>query len=208
MRMLKSKDHKYNFGGALDLTFASRTSGLVGSECQIRSTGRGHLTKHAVRIARPALKIEVIVKSKRWRSRKDAVTAVRRALAMAATTVSTPAAELAIVLSDDAAMRVLNRAWRGVDAATNVLSFPNKPIGGGSAFLGDVVLAYETVAAEARKEGKPFAHHLAHLAVHGFLHLLGYDHQRESEAAAMERLEREILHRLAIPDPYPRGRKA
>jgi probable rRNA maturation factor len=105
-------------------------------------------------------------------------------------------------------MRLLNRIWRGVDAATNVLSFPNKSVGGEAALIGDIVLAYETVAAEARQEGKPFAHHLAHLAVHGFLHLVGYDHQRDKDAAAMERLESKILHRLAIPDPYRRGRNA
>jgi probable rRNA maturation factor len=132
---------------------------------------------------------------------------MRRAIAAAATMLSTPAAELAIVLTDDAAMRLLNGAWRGVDAATNVLSFPNRSIGGEAAAIGDIVLAYETVAAEARKEGKPFAHHLAHLAVHGFLHLLGYDHERARDAATMERLEREILRRLAISDPYRCGRK-
>jgi probable rRNA maturation factor len=154
------------------------------------------------------LKIEVIVKSKRWRTNKDAGLVVRRAIATAAATLSTPAAELAIVLIDNAAKRLLNRVWRGVDAATNVLSFPNKSIGGGPALIGDVVLAYETVAAEARQDGKPFAHHLAHLAVHGFLHLLGYDHEREKDATAMERLEREILHQLGIPDPYRRGHHA
>jgi probable rRNA maturation factor len=168
------------------------------------------LKKPSVRRASSALKIEVIVKSKRWRGNDDAELVMRRAIATAAATLSTPAAELAIVLTDNAAMRLLNRIWRGADAATNVLSFPNRSIGGESVFIGDIVLAYETVAAEARQEGKPFAHHLAHLAVHGFLHLLGYDHEREKAAAAMERLEREILHRLAIPDPYRyrRGRNA
>jgi probable rRNA maturation factor len=155
----------------------------------------------------PALKIEVIVKSKRWRTAKDAGNVMRRAIAAAAATLSTPAAELAIVLTDDAAMRLLNRTWRGVNAATNVLSFPNRSIGGEAASIGDIVLAYETVAAEARKEGKPLAHHLAHLAVHGFLHLLGYDHERARDAATMERLEREILGCLAIPDPYRCGRE-
>ena len=150
----------------------------------------------------------MLVKSKLWKTNKDAGKVMRRAIATAAATLSTPAAELAIVLTDNAAMRVLNRAWRGVDAATNVLSFPNKPIAGEPSLIGDIVLAHETVAAEARKEGKPFAHHLAHLAVHGFLHLLGYDHERAKDATTMERLEREILHRLAIPDPYRRSRKA
>ena len=130
---------------------------------------------------------------------------MRRAIVTAAATLSTPATELAIVLTNNAAMRLLNRAWRGVDAATNVLSFPNGPIRGEPSFIGDIVLAYETIAVEARSEGKPFGHHLAHLAVHGFLHLLGYDHECEKDAARMERLEREILQRLAIPDPYRHG---
>src|ERR1700691_1478799 len=168
---------------------------------------RGPLKKPPARRALPALKIEVIVKSKRWKSNKDAGLVMRRAIAAAAATLSTPAAELAIVLTDNAAMRLLNRVWRGVDAATNVLSFPNRFIGG-EALIGDIVLAYGTVAAGARQKGKPLAHHLAHLAVPGFLHLLGYDHEREKAATAMERLEREILHRLAIPDPYRRGRQA
>jgi probable rRNA maturation factor len=154
------------------------------------------------------LKIEVIVKSKLWRTGNNAGNVVRRAIANAAAALSTPDAELAIVLTDDAAMRSLNRAWRGVDAPTNVLSFPIKPIGSEFSLIGDIVLAHETVAAEARREGKPFAHHLAHLAVHGFLHLLGYDHDSERKAATMERLEREILRRLAIPDPYRPRRKA
>jgi probable rRNA maturation factor len=68
--------------------------------------------------------------------------------------------------------------------------------------LGDIVIAYETTEREARAEHKPFAHHLAHLAVHGFLHLAGYDHAAEDEADAMETLEAAILARLDVPDPY------
>jgi len=109
------------------------------------------------------------------------------------------------VLTDDSAIRQLNRAWRGVDAATNVLSFPTSRAGG--ALIGDIVLAYETVAREACAEHKPFAHHVAHLAVHGFLHLLGYDHEQAGDAERMEQTERDILRRLAIPDPYRRPRK-
>ncbi len=146
--------------------------------------------------------------SKLWKNAKNAETVIRRAIAEAAATLSTPAAELAIVLTDDSAIRLLNRTWRGVDAATNVLSFPTGRTGGNRLLIGDIVLAYETVAAEALAEGKPFAHHLAHLAVHGFLHLLGYDHERKKDADAMERLERDILQRLAIPDPYRAANKA
>ena len=82
------------------------------------------------------------------------------------------------------------------------MSFPTRRAGGDVPLIGDIVLAYETVAAEARAEGKPFAHHVAHLAVHGFLHLLGYDHVREKDAEIMEGMERTILRKLAIPDPY------
>ncbi len=157
---------------------------------------------------RATAKIDVLVESKLWKNAKNAETVIRRAIAEAAATLSTPAAELAIVLTDDSAIRLLNRTWRGVDAATNVLSFPTGRTGGNRLLIGDIVLAYETVAAEALAEGKPFAHHLAHLAVHGFLHLLGYDHERKKDADAMERIERDILQRLAIPDPYRAANQA
>jgi probable rRNA maturation factor len=173
---------------------------------ELRKPGTSGSTKQSARITRPSLRIEVIVKSKLWKTGREPGKVMRRAIGAAAAMLSTPAAELAIVLTDDAAMRLLNRAWRGVNAATNVLSFPIRPIGPEAALIGDIVLAYETVEAEARKEGKPFAHHLAHLAVHGFLHLLGYDHERARDATKMEDLEREILRRLAIPDPYRPGR--
>jgi probable rRNA maturation factor len=113
--------------------------------------------------------------------------------------------ELAVVLTDDAAIRALNRDWRSKDAATNVLSFPAKearPDRRAPRLLGDIVIAYETVAREAAAEGKPFMHHLAHLAVHGFLHLVGYDHEANEDADAMEGLEIAILARLEVPDPY------
>jgi probable rRNA maturation factor len=109
------------------------------------------------------------------------------------------------VLTDDAAVRRLNRDWRSIDEPTNVLSFPAAAppaAGAGPCLLGDIIVAYETVAREAGTEAKPFAHHLAHLAVHGFLHLLGYDHDSNEDAEQMERLEAKILARLDIPDPY------
>jgi len=149
-----------------------------------------------------ALTIDVLVQSQLWKKARGARPAVRRAVAKAAAMLSTPRAELAIVLTDDSAIRLLNRAWRGVDAATNVLSFPAPRAADETPLIGDIVLAYETIAREARHEKKPFAHHVAHLAVHGFLHLLGYDHERRNDAEKMERTERDILRRLAIPDPY------
>jgi probable rRNA maturation factor len=154
------------------------------------------------------IEIDVIVASARWKEPKTAEAAVRRAVSRAAAAaLSTSGTELAIVLADDSAIRLLNRDWRDVDAATNVLSFPCADTRG--RHLGDIVLAFETIAREARAEKKPFAHHLAHLAVHGFLHLIGYDHERASDAEAMEQTERKILRQLAIPDPYrPRARTA
>jgi probable rRNA maturation factor len=159
---------------------------------------------------RGKLKIDVLVDSDRWKEPAKARATVRRAIGQAAATVSTSATEVAIVLTDDSAVRQLNRLWRGIDAATNVLSFPAKrKTGDEPPHLGDIVLAYETIAREASAEHKPFAHHVAHLAVHGFLHLLGYDHDRDTDAETMEQAERKILRHLHIPDPYrPPGKVA
>jgi probable rRNA maturation factor len=154
------------------------------------------------RTAKGKCKIDVLVESGLWKEPRAVKSLVRRAVEEAAAAVSTSRAELAIVLTNDSAIRLLNRDWRGTDAATNVLSFPAQSAGGETPLLGDIVLAYETVAREAHDEGKPFAHHVAHLTVHGFLHLHGYDHQRSKDADEMEKLERKILRRLAIPDPY------
>ena len=156
----------------------------------------------AARKTPTTLKIDVLVESNLWRRRAQAAAAARRAVTKAANALSTPRSELAIVLTDDSTIRLLNRDWRGVDSPTNVLSFPAGHAGGALPFIGDIVLAYETVAAEAAAERKPLAHHVAHLAVHGFLHLLGYDHVRKKDAEAMEAVERDILQRLSIPDPY------
>jgi probable rRNA maturation factor len=119
--------------------------------------------------------------------------------------IADPASELSLLFTDDASIRVLNRDWRGKDKATNVLSFPAFEVAPGDPLppmLGDVILAFETVSAEAALEAKPFVHHLTHLIVHGLLHLLGYDHENDAEADEMEGLERKVLARLAIPDPY------
>ena len=151
------------------------------------------------------VQIDVIVRSARWRKRPTAKTIVKKAVLAAAIAASTRPIELAIVLSNDSAIRALNRNWRGKNAPTNVLSFPAATPGkarSASPYVGDIVIAYQTTAREAVAEGKPFNHHLTHLAIHGFLHLLGYDHENDRDAQKMERLERKILKRLAIPDPY------
>lgn len=115
------------------------------------------------------------------------------------------AVELAVVLADDRLVRSLNREYRGRDSATNVLSFagldgPGEP--GAPCLLGDVVLARETVVREACEQGKSPADHLAHLVVHGVLHLLGHDHQTTAQAETMENLERAVLAGLGVADPY------
>jgi probable rRNA maturation factor len=114
--------------------------------------------------------------------------------------------EASIVLGSDALVRRLNLDYRGKDAATNVLSFPfQRPPGGGTdddTYLGDVVLAAETVGREAAERGIEPRHHLQHLVVHGLLHLLGRDHQTDTEAEEMERLEVEILETIGVADPY------
>jgi probable rRNA maturation factor len=154
------------------------------------------------RPARRPCKIDLLVQSDRWKQERGFRSTLRRAIGASADELSTRGAELAIVLTDDSAVRVLNQKWRGIDKATNVLSFPTGDACGMPPLIGDIVLAYETIAQEGREQGKPFAHHLAHLAVHGFLHLHGYDHRRRADAEAMEQLEGKILRRLAIPDPY------
>jgi len=170
--------------------------------------------------------VEVIVASPQWRRHPRAASLVRQAIRVAASTksastksASTPHAELAIVLTDDSAIRALNDKWLKRDAPTNVLSFPakrtslpppargkrgerGKRIANAPRQLGDIVIAFETTAREAAAEGKTFGHHLVHLAVHGFLHLLGYDHATDRDAKKMERLEIDILARLHVPDPY------
>jgi probable rRNA maturation factor len=155
-----------------------------------------------------APEIDVIVEAPCWDEVPDAAAIVRRALAQAAATIGADFgnATLAVLLTDDAAIRRLNAQWRDLDKPTNVLSFPAAPQLGGSEAtaksLGDIAIACETTQREARAERKPFAHHLSHLAVHGFLHLLGYDHATDTQAETMEQLERAILQRLGVPDPY------
>lgn len=138
-----------------------------------------------------------------WRSIVDLEQLVNRA-----SNAALPTSEkrsIHIVFTDDAEMRGLNSEWRGIDKPTNVLSFPSadQPVPKGEvAHLGDLVLAWETVSTEATTQGKSIADHLSHLIVHGLLHLLGFDHETETEGDAMEARETEILASLGIADPY------
>ena len=113
------------------------------------------------------------------------------------------AAELSIRVVDAAESQALNRRFRGKDKPTNVLSFPAElPPELGLPLLGDIVICREVVAAEAEAQGKAPDAHWAHMVIHGTLHLLGYDHQADDEAAEMETLEAELLAELGWPDPY------
>jgi probable rRNA maturation factor len=150
---------------------------------------------------------DVLIAAECWQTQADAEDIVQRAIAAAASFVELPAneTEVAVMLTDDARIRELNREWRGQDKATNVLSFPAAQPPGETPqplMLGDIAIAYETTRNEAEAEGKPFQNHLSHLAIHGFLHLLGYDHLDDKEAEEMEGLERDILAKLGIADPY------
>jgi probable rRNA maturation factor len=125
--------------------------------------------------------------------------------------------EVSVLLADDATQRGLNRNWRGQDRSTNVLAFPAlepaklaaaaAAVKVGEIGLGDIVLAHGTVRREARMQGKTLADHVSHLSVHGFLHLIGYDHAEADEAERMEALEVGVLGRLGIDDPYAGERR-
>jgi probable rRNA maturation factor len=153
---------------------------------------------------------EVLVVADCWQTEPDAEAVIHRAIDAAAEIADADVgeAELAVMLTDDSGIQTLNRNWRGIDKPTNVLSFPAlQPTGSGTPddaprMLGDIAIAYQTTRKEADDEQKPFDHHLSHLAVHGFLHLIGYDHENDDDAEAMESLEQEILAQLGIPDPY------
>ena len=165
-------------------------------------------------LLRAAPEVDVIKQSKLWTKQRAAEATVREAIAAAVQFCDAvpPEAEVSVVLADDRHVQDLNLQWRGQDKPTNVLSFPaprrEDEDDGATVMLGDIVIAYETLAREAEDGNKPLLNHLAHLTVHGFLHLLGYDHTAEDEAEDMERLEARILENLGIPDPYASALRA
>jgi probable rRNA maturation factor len=110
--------------------------------------------------------------------------------------------ELCVTFCDDAAIRELNAQWRKLDKPTNVLSFPTPGAPEEKILLGDIVVAYETVAREAAEQSKTLADHTTHMILHGFLHLLGYDHETPQDAEAMEAVERRVAASLGMADPY------
>jgi len=157
-----------------------------------------------------ALEIEVTRLCEFWSRVPDMEPLARRAIEASCATAGIlllEGAEVGVQLADDDRVRALNRQWRNVDTPTNVLSFPAFATTGLaiSPMLGDIVLAYETVDREAADEGKTFADHAAHLIVHGFLHLIGFDHTTDAEAETMENLETRILAAIGIANPYEVG---
>lgn len=153
------------------------------------------------------IELDIVTEAGGWPEEGlDPAWAERAAAAALAAAPDAPPGPLAatLLLCDDAAIRILNRDWRGHDKATNVLSFPSgaPAIPGEPRHLGDLALGFETVLREAAEEGKSVAQHATHLVVHGILHLLGCDHLTDSEADDMEALEVSALATLGIPDPY------
>jgi probable rRNA maturation factor len=152
------------------------------------------------------LTLDISVPSLLWRRLPRARPIARETIAAAAESGAPgEGSDVSLCLADDAALRALNLSWRGIDKPTNVLSFPAAPGRPGEATtLGDIALAYETLAREAEDLGVSLADHYRHLLVHGFLHLVGYDHETDAEAERMETLEAKILARLGVADPYAR----
>jgi probable rRNA maturation factor len=153
------------------------------------------------------LSLDISVPSPLWRRLPGARSIARETISTAAESCGlSENGDVSLCLADDSALQTLNLRWRGLDKPTNVLSFPAAPVGhgGDSPALGDIALAYETLAREAADLGVALADHYRHLLAHGFLHLIGYDHETDAEAERMEALETKILTRLGVGDPYAR----
>lgn len=153
-----------------------------------------------------ALSADLRISDPRWESLGDVEGLAARVLSHAASEMNLRG-EISILLTNDAEMHALNKQWRGFDKPTDVLSFPSDgpEIPGEPVHLGDIALGYETSLADAGAMDRPFEAHVSHLLIHGFLHLLGYDHIEPEDAKVMEPLEAQILAGLGWPDPYATG---
>ncbi len=156
------------------------------------------------------LTCEISVPSSLWRNLPRARAIARETIAACVDEIGTGlrnGSAVSLCLSDDATICELNARWRGIDKPTNVLSFPTaeRRVDSAPPMLGDIALAYETMAREAEASGVALVDHYRHLVAHGFLHLLGYDHRTDEEAERMEALEQRILARLGVADPYAGG---
>jgi probable rRNA maturation factor len=152
------------------------------------------------------IEIGIAVESEKWASVElDTLVGLAVEAARAESDVElAPLTEISLLFCDDARIRELNREWRRLDKPTNVLSFPASDPSrlSHAPLLGDIAIAFETVERESINEQKLFSDHLSHMVVHGFLHLVGFDHEVEGEAEVMEAAERRALARLGVPDPY------
>jgi probable rRNA maturation factor len=153
------------------------------------------------------LDVDVSVEADAWSAVADLDDLSRKAIDAVLTETRdavAPAAEVSLLFCDDEKIQELNKAWRGMDKPTNVLSFPAAQPGAvaKAPLLGDIVVAFETVQRESLEEHKQLSDHVSHMVVHGFLHLLGYDHENDADAEKMESAEQRILARLGIADPY------
>lgn len=151
------------------------------------------------------LQIDVMIASDEWERFEAPAEFVEKVIRVAAAGCGKPLidnAEISILLCGDSFMKDLNRKWRGIDQPTNVLSFPAAGSPATGSLLGDIAVAFGIAAREAAAEGKSLRDHVAHLLVHGFLHVVGHDHQESAEAEAMESLERTLLRDLGVADPY------
>lgn len=150
----------------------------------------------------PSFAVALSIEAPGWPEEPALRDLATRALAAASRLIQfapVPDSEISLVFTDDAAIQVLNASWRGKDRPTNVLSFPQQPDG---PMLGDIILAQGTVSRQAGLADLSIEHHIAHLIIHGFFHLLGYDHEEDDEAERMEELERRALASIGVADPY------
>ena len=144
------------------------------------------------------VQIDIAVEDKNWNDLGVDLEALsRKAIETASSILDKSEGELSLAFVSDTAIQVLNRDYRHKDKATNVLSFPMEGL-----LLGDIVFGKETIVQEAQLQDKKFEDHLSHLIVHGFLHLLGYDHVDETDAAKMESVEIVVLSQMGIDNPY------
>lgn len=147
-------------------------------------------------MAEARLEVDILARSPLWCGREESLAAALAAAAAAENRGGT----VSVLLGDDAAIAALNAQFRSKQGPTNVLAFP--AMGGEEGFLGDIAMAFETIVEEAQFQGKRFEDHAAHVIVHGFLHLVGYDHLEPEAAESMEARERAILASLGVDDPY------
>jgi probable rRNA maturation factor len=157
-------------------------------------------------ITTESLVVDLRIADPRWQVLDDVDALALRVLGHASAMLKAPG-EVSVLMTADPEMQDLNRQWRKLDKPTDVLSFPSDgpDIAGQPKHIGDIALGYETALRDAAAMNRPFEAHISHLLIHGFLHLIGYDHIEPKDAAVMEPLEAKILAGLGWPDPYANG---